>query len=203
MKESYTVALAGLETLKNNDGSFKKFSVTFLNNVYTWKKEHPKEIVEIIDARFFYEKPSPMGAVWEHLKMLSKKRPIDLLIYSGHSGTDQLYFFSKVRKELEEKDRYFNMGDSWEGITFSKNAEIRLQGCQTGGQRGVKFEASIAQDIADATQRVTYGYVSKSSQRFRDGGYRQVPDMGGDVRFDPRPRGITEDNKDGSDAVKF
>lgn len=186
MAKTYTVALAGLETLKNKDGSFRKFSVTFLNNILTWITDHPKEDVEIVDARDFHKNPLPMPSVWEHLRSLSEKRPIDLLLYQGHSGSTQLYYFSKVRKDVPEEQRYFCMPDSWEGVVFSPSGEIKLYGCQTGGEDGKKFEACIAQSIADATKRVTWGFVSKSSQRMKKGKYYQVPDVKGLIEFRPK-----------------
>jgi hypothetical protein len=186
MGNLYAVALAGLETIKNPDGSFNKFSSTFMNNIRTWKVDHPKDTVEIVDARVFHSEPLPMSAVWAHLRGISSKRPIDILLYSGHSGSTQLYFFSKVRKELAEEERYFCMTDNWEGVHFSPKAEIRLWGCQTGGERGVKFDTCIAQSIANKTKVPTWGFVSKCSQQFRNKGFYQIPDIGGAVKFIPK-----------------
>lgn len=184
-----TVALAGLETLKNADGSFKKFSVTFLNNIYTWKLDHPKEDVVIVDARDFWQKEDPMSEVMWCLREVSSKKPISTLIYSGHSDPVGLYFFSKVRKELEEDKRYFIMGRSWEGVNFTEKARIHLLGCQAGGVDGKKYDVCIAQDIADNTRRDVYAFVSKSSQRRIGKKYYQVPDIKGARRFAPKSLG--------------
>lgn len=185
MGKTHTVALVGLETLKNEDGSLKKFSVTFYNNVITWRADHPKEDVVIVDARDFYKEDHPIEAIMKRLKEVSCERPIDTLLYSGHSCSTTLYYFSKVRKELEERERYFTMGQSWDGVLFSQEATIRLFGCQTGGERGKKFEVCIAQDIANQTRRRVFGFVSKSSQKKIGKKFYQVPDIGGSVVFKP------------------
>ena len=185
MNKQYAIALAGLETIKRDDGSIKHFSQTFLNNVLTFKKDNAHMDVEIVDARDFWEFPKPMSALWERLRVLSEDRPIDLLMISSHSGPEQLYFFSKVRKDVPEEERYFCMTDKWEDIEFSKDAKIELHGCQAAGMHGEKFVASIAQSIADATKVPTYGYLWKTSQKKIGDKFYQVPDHGKLVKCDP------------------
>ena len=186
MNKKYAIALAGLETIKRDDGSIKHFSQTFLNNVLTFKKDNHDKDVEIIDARDFWEFPKPMSALWERLRVLSEDRPIDLLMISSHSGPEQLYIFSKVRKDVPEEERYFCMTDEWEDVEFSKGAKIELQGCQTAGMHGEKFVASIAQSIADATRVSTYGHLWKTSQKKIGEKYYQIPEHGKLVKCDPK-----------------
>lgn len=186
MKKIYTIALIGLETIKKEDGTIKYFSATFDNNIRTWKMDHPNEDVYFLDARAFYKEPLPMTAIFNKLKELSQVRPINKLLYSGHSAIDQLYFFSKVRKDVPEEERYFCKSHTWEGIKFAANSEIRLMGCQTVGIGGKKLPDSIAQTISDFTKVVTWGFVSKSSQRRRGKRYEQVPDIGGYVKCTPK-----------------
>lgn len=176
MDKPLTIALVGLETIRNDDGSIKHFSETFLNNIRTYIKENPSENVVIIDARDLREIVSPMGGVWARLGSHTEKSPAKKIIYSGHSGTDELYMFSRYRKELPDGDRYFMKTDLWEGICFAEGAEIRLLGCQTTGQNGKRFDDCIAQSIANATKVPTWGYPWKTSQKKRGGGYYQVPD---------------------------
>lgn len=185
LKKLHTIALIGLETIKNEDGSVKYFSATFENNIRTWKTDHPREDVIFLDARKFYNEPFPMTAIFNKLRELSSLRAIDKLLYSGHSGSDQLYFFSKVRKDVPEEERYFCMTHTWDEIIFSPKAEIRLMGCQTAGVGGKKLPESIAQSIADNTKVVTWGFVSKCSQRKRGKRYEQIPDIGGYVKCIP------------------
>jgi hypothetical protein len=127
-KKPYTIALVGLETIKNDDGSVKHFSDTFLDNTITYRKDHPEENVEIIDARDFREKPKPMSAIWERLAALSEEEPIHKLLYSGHSGSTQLYFFSKVRQDVPENERYFNQDDDWQKYIFMVAKRVEWTG---------------------------------------------------------------------------
>lgn len=167
------VALVGLETIQDKKGN-PIFSVTFLNNMDTWKKEHKNYNLKILDARTYKEAENPMEAIWADLKAVEK---IDLLLYSGHSDNEILYLVSRYRKELDYDQRFINYNTNWDGINFNEKAEIYLLGCQTAGVGGVKLEWCIAQDIANKTNRSVFGYVSKSYQKEKPKGvYHQVSD---------------------------
>lgn len=176
MGKLHTVALAGLETIYKEDGTVKHFSETFLNNIKTYVKDNPEEDVVIIDARHFREEKGPMTAIWARLREASDFVPIDKLIITSHSGTDELYIISRYRKGLPDSERYFTKEDTWEGVRFNSGAEIRLWGCNTAGRDGVKINDSICQAIANKAKVATYGYVWQTSQKKRGDGYYQIPD---------------------------
>lgn len=182
----YTLCLIGLETIKDSDGNIKHYSETFYNNALTYRREHPDEDVEFIDARAFRRVERPMSTVWEKLRTLSATRPLTKVLFFGHSSSYELFMFSKIRHELPDEERYISRYDTWEGICFDAGAIIELHGCQGAGMRGERIEDSIAQAIANATRRPTYGFLWKSSQQKREnGGFFQKPDRGGLVKCDP------------------
>lgn len=173
------VAIAGLETIRDkNDNPI--FAVTFLNNIETWKKDHPKTNVTVLDARSYKDLQDPMMCLWNDLM---SQGPLDLLLYYGHSDSEILYVISKYRQELENYQRFIDMTTDWENISFNQDAKIYLYGCQAGGMDGKKFDVCIAQDIANKTGVSVYAYVWKSSQQKKKGGYYQLPDRGGFVEF--------------------
>lgn len=167
------VALVGLETIQDKNGN-PKFSVTFLNNMETWKKENSEYNLKILDARSYKDLDEPMVGIWDDLKAIKQ---IDLLIYSGHSDDTTLYMISRYRKELLYDQRFINYNTSWDGIDFSDKAKVILLGCQTCGIDGVRLDDCIAQDIANKTNRPVFGYVSKSYQKEKPKGvFHQISD---------------------------
>jgi hypothetical protein len=174
------VGIAGLETIKDKKGK-TKHAVTFLNNFDTWKKEHPKFNLTVLDARSFKELPDPMAAIWDALRAIGQ---IDMLLYSGHSDSETLYVISRYRQELEDSQRFIDFDSDWSGVKFSTDAKIYLEGCQAGGQNGKKFDVCIAQNIADKTGVKVFAYVWKSSQKEKGREkYYQLPEHGGFVEF--------------------
>lgn len=180
------VAIAGLETIKDSEHKVKYFAATFLNNLLTWKKDHPNDDVKILDARDYRDRPNPMGDIWLDAK--AAFIGIDVMLLSTHSDWEGLYVISKYRKgEIDDSLRYIDCNTSWEGFTWNPNACIRIMGCQAGGRFGKKWNTSIAQILANKSGVLVYAFCDKSSQRRRkDGGYVMVPDTGGYVRFYPK-----------------
>lgn len=177
------VAIAGLETIKDKKtDKVKFFADTFLDNIKTWVKDYPNDAVKILDARTYKDHLTPMDDMWLDIKIIPN---IDLMLFSCHSDWEGLYIFSKYRRgEIEDCHRYIEYTTSWNGIAWSKNAHIKIMGCQAGGRFGKKWDNSIAQDIANKTDTTVWAFCSKSSQRKRkDGGYVQIPDVGGYVKF--------------------
>lgn len=173
------VAIVGLETIKDKNDN-PKFSVTFLNNVETWKKEHPSTKLVILDARVYKELDDPMGGLWADLIAAG---PIDTLLYSGHSDSEILYVFSKYRKELDYGFRFIMFSTLWDEVKFNSGAKIYLAGCQAGGQEGKRFDVCIAQDIADKTGVSVFAFLWRSSQHEKKGQYYQESEHGGFVEF--------------------
>ena len=184
------VAICGIETVRDNNGTVLKTSDTFRNNIRTWEKDHPNFKVVVVDARDHIHAVDPISSLWLEVQnafLHDKHEPcIDKLLYSGHSDTDILYVFSHVRMELPNEMRVLSGDFNWADAPYGKSAEIKLMGCQAGGQRGKKFTECIAQRVSDKTRKTVYAFVSRSSQRKRaDGGYVQTPDIGGYVKFTP------------------
>ena len=179
------VAIVGLETIKDKNGEVDHFSETFLNNIHTFHRDNPTDTLKIFDMRKYKDNVSPMGSLWSDIAAAFDG--IDLILYSGHSDTETLYVCSKVRTELFDSDRFVDYSTDWGGFKFSKDANIQLMGCQTGGQEGRKFPECIAQDIANKTGVAVWGFASKSSQQTRNGGYYQIPDTGDYIKFTTRP----------------
>lgn len=178
------VAICGIETVRDEAGNVKKFSTTFLNNMITWKKNNPKDALVVIYARDYLKCEDPIAALWAAV-CGAYPDGIDELIYSGHSSSEHLIIYSHVLYELSDDKRW--IGFEFPFIApFKEGAVIRLWGCQAGGQEGKKWPNCIAQTFADKSQRTVYAFISKSSQRKRNGGFYQVPDVGGMVRFDPK-----------------
>ena len=180
------IAIAGLETRKTKQGRIKH-CWTFYNNCMTWVKDLKGNHVRIVDARDFVEDPHPIRSIMSHLGGICFDHgPIDKLMISSHSDWEGLYIISKSRTNLPEPDRYILPYTKWDGIEFSPDAAICLQGCQTAGQRGNKMKECICQDLADNTDVLVYGYACKAAQKLRNGGYYPVPDIGGLIEFKPR-----------------
>jgi len=174
------IALIGLETFKSK-GKLR-FAETFANNILTWKRDNPKDIVTSIDARKYRDNDNPMLDMWNDIKK-TYVDGIDVLLYSGHSDWEGLYIISHYRKgDIPDSTRYVEYTTSWEGIIFKPNAEIRLMGCRAGGDYKV-FDVCIAQDIANKTNTDVYAYTCKTSQKFRNGGYYQIPESGDFIKF--------------------
>jgi hypothetical protein len=187
------VVIAGIETVRDKDGTVKKFSQAFMNNARTIKKDLKDDNVVIVDARDFVNETSPIDALWDAV-VTAHTGLIDEIFYTGHSDPEGLYVFSKVRKELPEGSRYLTAFFHWEA-PLSEDGCFRFNGCQAGGMDGVKFPNSLAQIVADRTRHVVWAYTSKSAQiRRQDGGYEQRPDIKGFVKFTPRPKSVDSES---------
>jgi hypothetical protein len=168
------IAIAGIETIRDAQDKVLKFSVTFINNITTWVRDHPKDDVVLLDARKYVECKDPIASLWHDVQTL-QLHGLDLLLYSGHSDPDNLYVFSRTRTDLEDSCRFLSASSIWEA-PYTDHAEIKLMGCQTAGRDGHRLDVCVAQGIADATQHAVWGFVSKSSQQKRNKGYYMVPD---------------------------
>jgi hypothetical protein len=154
-----------------DNGEFKKYSWTFVNNALTYKKDHPHEDVYIIDCRDHVDAPNPIESMMAEVDVVG---PVYRLIISSHSDWESLYIFSQTRKELDGSARFLSETFNWKRFWLTVDGEIRLDGCQTAGRAGVELEKCIAQTIADETGRNVYGFVSRSSQlKRKDGGFEQ------------------------------
>ena len=198
MAKKNAVAIAGLETIlepkealswqnmipKLFNMEIRKvrfFADTFLDSIQTWVKEHPEYDTKIIDARDYCEDPNPIRSIWQATK--DAHTGLDALKIACHSNWEGLYIISKYKKCRPDRYRYIEYYTDWCGLTFNPGANIWLSGCQAGGRFGEKWDKCIAQDIANKTGATVWAYTSKSSQQWKDGGYRQVPDTGDYVEF--------------------
>lgn len=179
------VIIVGLETIRDkNTGMFKGLSDAFMNSARTWMKEHPQYTYTVVDARDYCKLDNPMFSIFEKVGSVGK---IDKLVIFSHSDWEGIYIISKYRKaKIPDDHRYIEYYTKWDQVDFNEDSEIRLIGCQAGGRFGKKWEKCIAQDIADKTGVTTWAFASRSSQQFVDGGYRQVPDIGGFHKFEAR-----------------
>ena len=175
------IAIVGLESIKDADGNVKYFAETFLNNIKTWRRDNPDAEIKIFDGRSYSVLNTPVSSLWKDIANAYGEKGIDQILYSGHSDSDKLYWISKARHDLPDTERFLWERD-W-NFTYNKDASIKLMGCQTGGQEGKKWPKCIAQSIADSSGVIVWGFTSKSSQKKRDGGYYQTPDIGGYVKF--------------------
>lgn len=161
-----------------------KKSSTFVNNLITYKSDHKDEDVHIIDCRDHVEAANPIESM---MKAILNHGVIDGLIISSHSDWEGLYIFSKSRKELPESHRYLLPEFEWNRFKFGPDGYTKLLGCQTCGKAGVILEESIAQTIADKTQRIVYAFSSRSSQRMtKDRKFYQIPDNKKTIVIKPR-----------------
>jgi hypothetical protein len=177
------VAILGLDVI-HKEGKPDRYSSVFWDNLTTWRKDNRGTYnLRIFDLRDYLKAASPVSAMLNEL--LEQCRLIDCLLIASHSDPEGLYLLSKTRKELKQKERYILADDPvWDHIALADDAKIYLMGCQAGGMHGQKFARSIAQDIANHTDRSTYAFVYKSSQQKRaDGGYEQRPEKGDYVLF--------------------
>lgn len=174
------VAIVGLETIKDKEGHIKYYAETFMNNVHTWHKNNPKDNLIILDGRNYVNEKTPLSKLWEDIAF-AHKDGIDLIIYSGHSDYERLYWLSKTRPDLDATEKFIE-NNKW-GFNFTKGAFIKIEGCQAGGVDGVKWPVCIAQTIANNSGVTVLAFTSKSSQQMRHGGYYQIPDTGGFVIF--------------------
>lgn len=162
--------IGAIESVYEN-GEFKKYSWTFVNNALTYKKDHPDEDVHIIDCRDHVDAPNPIESMMGEVDTVG---PVYRLIISSHSDWESLYIFSQTRKELCGSARFLSEDFDWRRFWLTENGAIRLDGCQTAGSSGIAMEKCIAQTIADGTGRNVYGFRSRSSQHKRkDGGFEQ------------------------------
>ena len=182
----HVVVIAGIETVRDPDGHVKELSVTFVNNAKTIEYDELKKgsAVTIIDARDHLKADNPIASLWAAIAALPS---VDTIYYSGHSGPTEMYVFSHVRKELSDEKRYFTEGDPYWRANYNKGAEIFLFGCQTSGTCGQRCDGTIAQDIANRSGCVVYGYASRTSQQKReDGRFYQRPDYPTLYKFTPK-----------------
>lgn len=188
------VAICGIETIRDAAGNVIKYSDTFLDNMLTYKHEHPYETVVIIDARDYLniESATPVSDLWEDV--CSKFDKIDKIIYSGHSSDESLILFSHTKTGLDINQRYFRSSFHYKA-PYADNADIIIFGCQAGGREGKKFPVCIAQTIANKTGKTVWAFVSKSYQvEGPKGHYRQKSDDKiGLVKF-TRMVGVENDN---------
>lgn len=173
--------IVGIETIKDkHTGEVTKLSQTFLNNINTWVKDNPSYTSHVFDARDFLKFSNPLLEVFNNV---SKLGPLDTLVYSGHSGPEKLFVFYNCRQELSDSHRTINFDTCWDGMKFNSDANIWLQGCQTGGVKGEKWPVCIAQDIADKTGTTTWGFTSRSAQKKTGNKFYQIPDYGSYIKF--------------------
>ena len=156
------VAIAGIETIRSPSGKVRRFSDTFWDNMLTYRHEHPKDNVVIVDARAFLSNPSATSEdVWKDA--CSKFDKIDRIIYAGHSSDESLIVFSHTKLELDIEQRYFRTNFHY-NAPYADDAEIIIYGCQAGGKEGKKWPVCIAQTIANKTGKTVWAFVSKSYQ---------------------------------------
>lgn len=183
------VVVAGIETVRDKNGKVLKFSQTFLNNACTYKKDRPKDNVIIVDARQYVPKEDPIADLLHDVRMSfghDEGLGIDELVYTGHSDSERLYVFSRVRTDLDDSKRFLDGSSEWTA-PYNKDAVIRLLGCQAGGQRGKRWDVCVAQDIANKARRTVYAYMCRTAQKKRqDGGFEQRPDFPGFGKFEPQ-----------------
>lgn len=198
MKKKNVTILIGVETVRDSDGVVKKFSETFLNNAQTWIKDHPETNVVIVNSLEYIENVNPLQDVWEAVCKSHDK--IDTFIYFGHSSEESLIVYSHTLTERPLSERWFRAEFHYEA-PFAEDAEIFLYGCQTGGVRGVKLDDSLAQIIANRTDRIVWAYVSRSYQiqkgkrRF----YQISDDKIGFVKFTKNNKDITKETSSAAD----
>jgi len=176
------IGIAGIESVRDKNDNVKYYSVTFMNNLYTWQKNHPDDILHIIDARKFLKSKTPITDLWAEVRTAFGSGGIDCLVYSGHATDEHLWLYTHVVKDLPHEERCIGWDFDFTA-PFNPSAEIWLMGCQTGGHDGKKWTNSIAQVIADKVDRKVWAFVSKCAQKKIKGGYYQVPDTGGYVEF--------------------
>lgn len=156
------VAICGIETIRNKSGKVMRYSDTFLDNMLTYQREHPKDNVVIVDARSYLKTPSMTSAdVWKDV--CSKFDKIDRIVFAGHSSDESLIVFSHTKKELDIEQRYWRSSFHYEA-PYADDAEIVIYGCQAGGKDGKKWPVCIAQTIANKTGKTVWAFVSKSYQ---------------------------------------
>ncbi|HWQ72620.1 MAG TPA: hypothetical protein VN370_09910 [Desulfitobacteriaceae bacterium] len=136
----------------------------------TYKQEHSNDDVKILYAKDYKSMDELLDAsskafdkgFWGNI---FDNNEIDDLVYYGHSyspgeGLDHgglsVFFISGRNDSWITKNTDLSMLD------FNNGATIHLYGCD-GGVVGPKGENSIAQDLANKTGVIAYGYTSKSS----------------------------------------
>lgn len=182
------IAIVGLETIKDKEGNIRFFAETFLNNIKTFQRDNPKSTIKIFDGRNYVNEQNPIAKLWSDIAMAFDADGIDIILYSGHSDSDRLYWISKTRPDLKDTNKFISNND-W-NFVFNSKAFIRLMGCQAGGQDGVKWPKCVAQTIADNSGVTVWAFTSKCSQQKRNGGYYQIPDNGDYVKFERSERVI-------------
>lgn len=193
-KKRNVIAVIGIETIRDANGNVKRFSDTFLDNMETYRSDHPDDNVLLFDSRKYVKDgtDSPIDSLLNHAAR-SFKDGVDEIIYAGHSDSEILYVFSRTRTDCEDEGRFIMKETDWSRFKFNPGARIRLTGCQAGGQEGKKWDECIAQWIADNSGVTVLAFVSKSSQRKIGNKYYQKPDIGGFVKFKSRNLGANDD----------
>jgi hypothetical protein len=173
------IAIVGLETIKDSKGNVKYYADTFMNNIRTWQKDNPKDKIKVLDGRDYVCAKTPLSVLWEDIA--NAFDGIDLILYSGHSDNEKLYWLSKTRPDLDPTEKFIE-NNEWP-FKFNEDASIKIMGCQAGGQDGKKWPVCIAQTIANKSGVTVWAFTCKSSQKKRKGGYYQIPDTGDYVKF--------------------
>jgi hypothetical protein len=160
------VIIVGEDKKSHNNG--------FKSTGRTIERDHPDDDVKTLYAWEY----KTAAALLEATGQSFGGKGIDKLYVECHSSPEKIY--ARACWQIEKCA-------DWSCITFNKNATIRLSGCRAGGD-GVADTNSIAQVIANKTQRCVYAFLCKSSQDDDGHGrYWQEPNYGGYVKFTPKP----------------
>ncbi|MCL1790367.1 MAG: hypothetical protein FWG40_03260 [Peptococcaceae bacterium] len=144
-KEKHLVVI-GSDSASNNN--------TFINNANTYKEEHPDVEVIIINAWDYETEDKLMSAIIEKSKEVGG---LDALVFESHgaAGSPDHLWVSRYRATKSA---------NWEGIEFKEHATIRFSGCIVGGTEGNASQDSLAQHVANKTQRPFSAFVNETTQ---------------------------------------
>ena len=138
------LAVVGEDKASNNNA--------FMNNVNTFIEDHPDDDVIVINAADYDSEDALMSAIIAESENCAG---IDGLLIESHGTTSALIVSSRYSLSCDA---------NWGDIHFNQNATIVFSGCNTGGSDGVVDDNSIAQKVANTTNRTVYAYVNSTSQ---------------------------------------
>jgi len=138
------------------------FNHAFTDNIKTFIYENPDDTVHVIQGWTFYNNNELMNAI---INMSHKVGGIDSLVIESHATSNVLSIIPRTDTGAR---LWLTPSDNWGGINFHEHANIRFTGCNAGGNNGIASPSSIAQQVANQTQRIVLAFVNNTSQIGRD-----------------------------------
>lgn len=177
------IAVAGEDKDSNHNA--------FINNIDTFKRDNPKDTVIVLKAWDYDSADKLMNAI---INSSNSMNGIDVLLIESHGSTVSL---------IVSASYYLDKSANWAGINFNERAFIKFTGCNSGGYAGEVISSSIAQHVANETQRDVWAFVNSTSQKAYDKNGNETNDWQKAEKYYQTPVRMSPDQKLESRLIRF